>query len=166
VAPPSESDLEVDIEPLMAASRTINAVIVRSLAAVDASLTVPQLRVLVILTGNDGASLSEVANDLGVNPSNASRTCDQLVRRGLVTRRAHPEDRRRVALGLSASGRRLLKRVMDRRRRLLEKIVAAMPSREQRALIAAMESFNVATDTAGAADHRRETPTRLAPWLG
>lgn len=136
----------VDIEPLMAASRTINAVIVKSLASVDGALSVPQLRVMVILTRTSRASLSEVARDLGVNPSNASRTCDQLVKRGLVDRQDDPGDRRRLLLSLSAAGRSLVDRVMEQRRELLEVIVAAMPGTDQRALMSALDSFNEATE--------------------
>ena len=110
----------------MASSRIINAVIVKSMASVDADLTVPQLRVLVILAAHDGASLSQVAEDLGVNPSNASRTCDQLVQRGMVRRETDSADRRRVALRLAAPGKRMLERVMGRRRQLLEAVVAGM----------------------------------------
>jgi DNA-binding MarR family transcriptional regulator len=142
----------VDVEPLMTASRVINAIIVKSLAAVDADLTVPQLRVLVILSAHPGASLSAVAEDLGVNPSNASRTCEQLVRRGLVTRQAQPDDRRRVALDLSASGRLMIERVMDRRRQQLDIIVGEMAADQQRMLMVLLESFNAAAVETGVAD--------------
>ncbi len=134
----------VDLEPLLAATRIINAIIVKSLAAVDEELSVPQLRVMVILRESGPTNLSEVAASLGVNPSNASRTCDQLVKRRLVVRQEDPHDRRRLSLTLSPSGRRLLQRVMSRRQELLEAIVWQMPLAEQRRLIAAMESFNTA----------------------
>lgn len=154
----------VDIEPLMAASRSINAVIVRSLAAVDETLTVPELRVLVILAGRDGANLGAVAEELGVNPSNASRTCEKLVQRGLVRRVADAEDRRRVVLRVSPDGKRLLKKVMDRRRRLLAAVVDGMPAHEQVQLMAAMTAFNEAMERhqIGA----QLSPSRLAPWVG
>ena len=42
-------------------SRTINAVIVRSLAEVDTTVSVPQLRVLVILSVHERLNLSGVA---------------------------------------------------------------------------------------------------------
>ncbi len=155
----------------MASSRIINAVIVKSMASVDAQLTGPQLRVLVILAAHDGTSLSQVAEDLGVNPSNASRTCDQLVQRGMVRRETDPADRRRVALRLAAPGKRMLERVMGRRRQLLESVVAVMAPRDQESLMAAADLFNAAAQELGAhADSRggsrMETSTGLAPWLG
>ena len=140
-----DRSVHVDLEPLLVATRTINAIIVRSLAAVDASLSMPQLRVMVILSHHEPASLSEVAAELGIDPSSASRTCDQLVKRGLVEREPAANDRRRLSLRLSSSGRRLLQRVMSRRAKLLAEIVAAMPDAEQHAFMAAMDTFNQAS---------------------
>ncbi len=157
----------VDLEPLLAATRIINAIIVKSLAAVDEELSVPQLRVMVTLRDGGQSNLSEVAASLGVNPSNASRTCDQLVKRRLVLRKEDPHDRRRLSLSLSASGRRLLQRVMSRRRELLESIVAPMPLAEQRRLIAAMESFNAAAAALPGPDELASSESRklLRPGL-
>ena len=151
----------------MVASRTISALIVRSMATVDTALSAPQMRVMVILTSVGQASLSDVAERLGVNASNASRACDQLVKRRLVRREEDAVDRRRVVLTLSPSGRRLVRRVMDRRRVLLEGIVGAMPREDQMALMEVMESFNAATDLAGASDVFEQTAGhRLALGLG
>jgi DNA-binding MarR family transcriptional regulator len=136
----------VDIAPLMVMSRTINAVVVRSLAAVDTNVSVPQLRVLVILSVHDRLNLAGVADRLGVNASNASRTCDQLVRRGLVDRREDPHDRRNLSLALARPGRRLLDDVMRRREAMLTDIVGAMTARDQRDLMACVERFNSAAE--------------------
>jgi DNA-binding MarR family transcriptional regulator len=163
----SRRDVELDLEPLMAASRTINAVIVRSMASVDRALSVPELRVMVILARVEQASLTEVAERLGVNASNASRACDQLVKRRLVRRKEDAQDRRRVVLTLSASGERVVQRVMDRRRELFEEIVAAMPAEHRAALIAALGPFNAAADATGASDGAVQTAGhRMTRWLG
>ena len=151
----------------MAATRTINAAIVRSLASVDPSLTMPQLRVLVVISTGGASNLRRVARSLGVNPSNASRTCQQLVRRGLLDRGEDPHDRRHVSLRLSASGRRLVSNVMRRRQQLLEEVVGAMPAADQEALMAALESFNAAADTVGAPDPSSpESSRQMMRWLG
>lgn len=163
----SQGKVLVDIEPLMIATRTINALIVRSMAAVDTSLSVPQLRVMVILTRVGRASLSDVAERLGVNASNASRVSDQLVKRRLVRREEDPDDRRRVVLTLSPSGRKVLARVMERRRVLLEEVVTAMSPPEQDLLMDALGPFNAASEATGASDAAGESEGhRLGPWLG
>jgi DNA-binding MarR family transcriptional regulator len=68
------------------------------------SLSVPQLRVLTFLSHNPGAPLSSVAEHLGVARSTASAIVDRLVRRKLVSRTTHPEERRSVVLTLTPAG--------------------------------------------------------------
>ena len=65
----------MDITPLMLASRAVAAAMVRSLESVDASVSVTHMRVLVLLSTGEPLNLTAVAEGLGVNASNASRTC-------------------------------------------------------------------------------------------
>ncbi len=69
-------------------------------------LSVAQFRVLAFLSRHPGACLFAVADHLGVARPTASILVDRLVRRGLVTRARDPEERRRIALRLSAAGAR------------------------------------------------------------
>ena len=68
------------------------------------SLSVPQLHVLTFLSREPGAPLSSVAEYLGVTRSTASAIVDRLVRRKLVSRTAHPQERRCVVLTLTPAG--------------------------------------------------------------
>jgi DNA-binding MarR family transcriptional regulator len=136
--------VEVDLEPLMAASRVITAAVVQSLATVSGTVTVPQLRVLVMLSGAR-LNMTAVANGLGVNASNASRTCDQLVKLGLVDRQVDPHDRRQASLALTKSGKRLVDDVMSHRQRILASVVAEMPAAGQRRLVQALSEFSAAS---------------------
>lgn len=68
------------------------------------SLSVPQFRVLNFLNHEPGAPLSSVAEHLGVTRSTASAIVDRLVRRQLVSRTEHPQERRSVVLTLTSSG--------------------------------------------------------------
>jgi len=94
-------------------------------------LSVPQFRTLVFLRRNEGASLSEVANNVGLTLSSASKTIDALVTRKLVIRTALPDDRRYISLKLSKLGRATL---MQARRgaeaSLAEKIAALSPAQQ------------------------------------
>ncbi|QWZ09711.1 MarR family transcriptional regulator [Nocardioides panacis] len=128
----------------MAASRTITAAVVRSLATVDSTVTVPQLRVLVMLSVAGLMNLSAVAERLGVNASNASRTCERLVQAGLVHRSPGSEDRRQVELTLSARGRRVVDDVMRTRQELLAAVVERMSPWKRAVLTDALEAFNAA----------------------
>ncbi len=135
-------DLLIDLETLLTTSRIIVASVVRSLASVSDSVSVPQLRVLVMLSARAPLNLTAVAERLGVNPSNASRTCDRLVKAGFVDRQLDPHDRRHISLALTRDGRRLVAEVMDHRRDLLALVVGAMPVQAQQQLTDSLDAFN------------------------
>jgi DNA-binding MarR family transcriptional regulator len=112
----------------------MTAVVARTLADVDESISVPQFRVLVMLAYESSLSLGKAAEGLGVNPSNASRAIEKLVAAGLVHRADDESDRRQLRLSLTSRGRRLLDSVMDSRRRLLDELVGEMTPAAQRSL--------------------------------
>src|SRR4051794_21977686 len=145
----SRGDGGGDIEPLIEASQVMTGIIVHSLSEVDSGVTVPQLRVLVMVSHGVRVNVNAVAAELGVNASNASRTCDRLVELGLVSRTEDPEDRRRVLLSLTTAGQRLLTAVMDRRRREFLAIVADMPDVGRGRVMRSLRAFTMA-----AGEHR------------
>lgn len=71
-------------------------------------LSVPQFRSLAAIGRNEGASLSDVAEQVGLTLSSMSKLIEGLVARRLVTREESPEDRRRLVLALTPEGRSLL----------------------------------------------------------
>ncbi len=71
-------------------------------------LTVPQFRALTFVDRNKGASLSAVANHIGLTLPSTSRLVDVLIARRLLTREDNPADRRRVKLGVTNRGLTLL----------------------------------------------------------
>lgn len=97
-------------------------------------LSVPQLRVLAYLGRNPGACLADVAAHLGVTNPTASAMVDRLVRRGLVERAQHPDERRRVVLRLTADGVALLERARGLTRDQLAQALATLSQRELRCL--------------------------------
>src|SRR4051794_33949245 len=66
-----------------------------------------ELRLLDAVRVSRSASVGEVARLLGVDPSRASRQVARAVQKGLLRRRAEQGDGRKVALQITASGRRL-----------------------------------------------------------
>jgi DNA-binding MarR family transcriptional regulator len=136
-----------DISQLMLASRAVLAAAVRALESVDPSVTVPQMRVLVLLWSGEPLNLSAVTEGLGVNASNASRTCDRLVNAGLVQRDEGISDRRQVSLTLTVRGRELVEKLMARREQELATIVARMSEADRRQLMLALEPFNEAANS-------------------
>ncbi|BAY26935.1 MarR family transcriptional regulator [Calothrix sp. NIES-2100] len=81
-----------------------------------ASLSIPQLRSLAFLNRSPGASLSDLADHLGVTCATASATVERLVQRNLIKRADDPQERRRVLLNLTEDGRYHLKQSQDQTR--------------------------------------------------
>lgn len=69
-----------------------------------ALVSVPQFRVLTYLNRHPGASLSHVAEHIGVTRATASAMTDRLVQRGLIHRAEQPQERRQIMLHLTPSG--------------------------------------------------------------
>jgi len=134
------------VDAVLQASRALVAVAARSIAEVDETLTLPQYRTLVVLGSRGPRTVGALAEDLGVHSSTATRMCDRLVRRELVTRQTSPESRREVLISLSPGGRRILRQVTAARRRAIAVIVAKVPDGDRRAMITALSAFG---DAAG-----------------
>lgn len=141
----------VSVDAVLAASRGLVAVAARSLAAVGDEVTLPQYRMLVVLTSHGPQHLSALADQLSVAPSTATRMCDRLVRKGFLRREPHPEDRRQVILATTDAGDALVAGVMDRRRAELTSLMDKLDSDEQRAVIEALERLAAAAGEAGRA---------------
>jgi DNA-binding MarR family transcriptional regulator len=129
------------VEAVMAAARALVGISAASIADVDKIVTVPQLRVLMMIATRGPMNLGSVADGLGVSAPNASRICDRLLRAGLLNRREDPADRRSVALSLTADGDRLIDRVVRHRRTAVRRVLRKMTETERDAVAAAMTVF-------------------------
>jgi DNA-binding MarR family transcriptional regulator len=132
------------VEALMLASRAFVGLAARSLADLDADVTLPQFRALVVLATRGPQRVADIAAELQVTPSTGTRMCDRLVRKGLVRRSRTASDRRVVRLRLTAAGRRLVEEVIRRRRADLSRIVAATAEQWTPAVTGALSAFAAA----------------------
>lgn len=98
-------------------------------------LSVPHFRVLAYLNRNEGASLSDVADYLGLRLPSMSTLVDGLVTRGLVSREPSPRDRRRIALCLTARGQSTLATARRAAQASLGRLLSTL-SPEERATVA------------------------------
>ncbi|TDE30067.1 MarR family transcriptional regulator [Actinomadura sp. 6K520] len=129
---------------LLTASRLLVAISVRSLAAVEDTVTMPQFRLLVVLASQGPAKLVTLAGLLEVNPSTAMRMVDRLAAAGLVDRQASPDSGREIRIQLTGAGRALVDDVTARRRAGIAEVVARMPPGQRHALVAALRAFTEA----------------------
>ncbi len=135
-----KSEPETDqINALMGASRVLVALSVRSLAANATTVTLLQLRLLVVLASQGGTNLSTLAEAVGVHVSNASRTCEALVKMGLVERRDDPDDRRNVILSVRDRGQQVVDDVLNRRRALLTDLLARLSPADREAIVGPLQ---------------------------
>jgi DNA-binding MarR family transcriptional regulator len=140
ISTPEPSDDGV-LEALLAASRVMVGLAARSIARLDAELTLPQYRMLVVLAGRGPQRTSDLAAELGVTPSTVTRTCDRLVRRGLAQRRQRSDDRRVAWVALTEAGKSLIGDVMRRRRAEVHAIAIRAGLAESGTVAAALEAF-------------------------
>lgn len=94
------------------------------------ALSVPQFRTLNYLRRHAGASLSEVADHLGVTNATASNMVDRLVKGGLVDRVAASDERRRSVLTLTEAGADLLRVARSATRSQLAAALARLSAEE------------------------------------
>jgi DNA-binding MarR family transcriptional regulator len=153
------------VEVMMATSRTMTAIVARTLSEVAEQITVPQLRVLVLLSTRGPMNLTTIARHLAVNPSNASRTCDQLVATDRIVRAPDPQDGRSAVLELTADGARFVGDLMAARRRLIDAVVSRMGTVDQRALVQGLDAFIAAVEAAPAEEAIGLPDGRIIPWL-
>ncbi len=138
-APPPEvpNDEEV-IGAIILASRVMVAIAVRSLAGNPDDVTLPQYRTLVELTFGGPRRLADLADALSVSPSTATRMCDRLVRKELVSRTRDELDRREVKLAITALGRSVVSDVIERRRAEVGDLLEAIPVPLRRQLVSSL----------------------------
>lgn len=133
--------LAAQTNAVLQASRALVGIAASSIAGVAEVVTVPQFRVLVMVYTRGPLNLAAVAADLDVNPSNASRTCDKLIKAELLDRAVSAHDRRHITLTLTTAGRRLVEKVIARRRSAIEKVLRAMSPSQRDALAGSLSDF-------------------------
>lgn len=134
------------VDAVMTTSRTLLAVVVRSLAAVDEDVTLPQYRALVVLGQRGRMRPAELAAALAVTPPTCTRMCGRLEAKGLAVRERPADDRRAVAVSLSAAGRELVDDVSRRRRAELRSLLGGVPTERRAAVVEGLRSL---ADAAG-----------------
>ena len=140
-------DLDEATKAVAAASRALVGVIASSYAPVRERISVPQVRVLLVLSATDGAMRSgDMAERLGVHPSTFTRTADRLVASGWIRRTVNPDNRRESLISLTNTGSRLVGQIARRRDANIRKVLERLTRDERRAVVAAMATF---ADAAG-----------------
>jgi DNA-binding MarR family transcriptional regulator len=131
----------LDVVPLL--MRTIRAELRQRRAA---DLSVPQYRAMLFVNRRPAASLSEVAEHLGLTPPSTSTLIDGLVERGLVLREACTSDRRRITLSLSAEGCAMVEATYRDTCSRLAEVFTDVPAAERELIVQALQALRRAFD--------------------
>ena len=92
----------------------------------------PEYNVLIMLDGSpEGLTAGELAEATCEKPANTTRLVDQLLAKGLVTRQACDQDRRKLRVMLSPAGEAMIDTVMPAIAAQLEGFFAAIPGADQ-----------------------------------
>jgi DNA-binding MarR family transcriptional regulator len=139
-------------ETMVALGGALLSLAVRTVGQGPVAVTVVQHRVLVSLSEEGTLSVTEIAQRLGVDQSNASRLCARLETLGLLARRRARHDGRAVDVVLTPAGERQVGAVHEARRKAIVAILARMPDDEARSAVVALQRFGEAARSAPHAD--------------
>jgi DNA-binding MarR family transcriptional regulator len=129
------------VEALLATGRVMVGLTARSIARLDADVTLSQFRMLVVLAAHGPRRTTDLAAELEVSPSTVTRTCDRLVRRALVRRFRREEDRRASWVTLTETGKALIGSVMRQRRAEVDRLARAANLRSPATVASALGAF-------------------------
>lgn len=108
----------------------------------DMDLTMSQFKLLLLVAGNDGSRVGDLAQALNVTPPTVTASLDRLVGHGLVRREDDPIDRRLVIARLTASGLHLLQRLNLLHRNEVAECLQSMSDQELHSLFVGMEALH------------------------
>jgi DNA-binding MarR family transcriptional regulator len=106
-------------------------------------LTIPQFRTLLFVNRNVGASLSQVADHMGLTMPSTSKLVDALIKGELMTRQEHPSDRRRVSLVVTQRGFTLLEASRKGTLAYLTEKLEGISSSETETILKAMKALRM-----------------------
>ncbi|HZT49790.1 MAG TPA: MarR family transcriptional regulator [Hyphomicrobiaceae bacterium] len=112
---------------------------VRTLSPFD--IRPAQYSVLVVIEANPGLSQADLGERLGIERARLVRLLDGLEKRGLISRRPSPSDRRSHALHLTAQGRRDLGPIKALAAEHEARLAARLGPEKRAALLAALRDF-------------------------
>ena len=160
-APPVDAPDGIDVEDVAAlvvdsVPRLMRWVRTGTRADAAPGLTVPQLRVMLLLRRAPGSGVSAVAEHQGVSLASASALVERLVRQGLVDRVQDPAERRRVLLTLTATGVERLRIVSLGTRRAMARALRDRSADELAVIAEAMELLMASVLRIDPVEARRE----------
>jgi DNA-binding MarR family transcriptional regulator len=114
-------------------TRALVGITLQSLEVLDAEVSLPQFRLLLILSGLGRVPSSRLASELKMTPSSVTRLADKLAAAGLLARGTDPRSRSIVTVEATSAGLELVTRVVGRRHELIAAVLDGMSDDERAA---------------------------------
>lgn len=127
--------------PLLRMTRLLVGIATEAVEELDVGVSLPQFRLLLVLSELGPTPSARVADRLGTAPSSVTRLADHLERAGYVVRRRERPNRSVVRLELTATGSEIVDRVGRRRAAELDRLLTALPPHEQTQLAELVTRF-------------------------
>ena len=114
-----------------------------------ADLSLTQMQTLGFLISKPGASLSELAQDLALQMPTASKVVEELVRQGRVSRTVVSDNRRKLALHVTARGARLMETAAEPAMARVAELLGELGVRDRAVVDRAMSLLRPLVEPAG-----------------
>jgi DNA-binding MarR family transcriptional regulator len=140
---------------LLAAAQDIERDIQRRLR--EHGQTLPRFDCLATLDrAPDGLSMGELSARLRVSNGNVTGVVDRLVREGLAERSSPPDDRRRITIALTPTGRALFATLLAQHNTWIDEILAGMDPAEIETLTQLLQKTRASAALAARRTERSE----------
>jgi DNA-binding MarR family transcriptional regulator len=128
----------------------------RDRAWLRVDLTMPQLKTLIFVTKNEGATSGQIASSLGVGLSTITGIVDRLAEQQLVTRREDPRDRRITRVLPTSAGTELVDELIEYRNEVVTAILSRLDPDQLRTVETAFQYLLEAAAQLESANGRSE----------
>jgi DNA-binding MarR family transcriptional regulator len=136
-------DAKVTVDELVAFEIATHDLVGLALRSVeDLEVSLPQLRLLLVLEQRGRSTSTECAQALGVVGSSVTRLADRLHASGHLVRGADPDNRSVVTLELTDAGGRLARRATSSRRRELSRALDLLEPAERAACVSGLTKLH------------------------
>jgi len=104
-------------------------------------LSQPEYRTLFLASGRPKCAMQEIAQNLGLTKSGATRVVNRLEKKGYVERRRSPEDGRVCCIKVTKSGRELIKALSRENEMHINRIMSKIDPAMLEIIRTALKSF-------------------------
>jgi MarR family transcriptional regulator, temperature-dependent positive regulator of motility len=112
-----------------------------TMGMLTSDLTPRQLAVLVAVAENEGLSQTDLVERTGIDRSTLADIVKRLTRKRLLQRRRTKEDARAYAVKLTAEGQRMLRSTEPLAKRVDQRILDALPTKQRDQFVSALASI-------------------------